>query len=124
MMQHLWVDLFNRYLREWTETYTDWLTNYHNPIHVVLYENLVNDTRKELKNVLHFLNINVSEVYSNYLFICDSQCVLVKLEAYGTLCPRVTLCDFKALYGTITVMDMVWVSTPSDKPTYNSCSAT
>lgn len=62
-IHHRWYYVVDDYLDEWTKLYKDWLTNYHNPLHVVFYENLVNDTRNELQAILDFLNVTVTEVY-------------------------------------------------------------
>ncbi|XP_026318239.1 WSCD family member CG9164-like [Hyposmocoma kahamanoa] len=56
-----WSSRVTFHLQEWTKLYTDWLTNYQGPILVVFYENLINDTRNELKSILDFLNVTVSE---------------------------------------------------------------
>lgn len=58
-----WSSRVTFHLQEWTKLYTDWLTNYQGPILVVFYENLINDTRNELKRILNFLNVTVSEVH-------------------------------------------------------------
>ncbi|XP_026318171.1 WSCD family member CG9164-like [Hyposmocoma kahamanoa] len=55
-----WSHLVTLLLKEWTKLYTDWLTKYHRPMHVVFYENLIEDTRNELQAILDFLNVTVS----------------------------------------------------------------
>ncbi|KAG7303723.1 hypothetical protein JYU34_012282 [Plutella xylostella] len=46
---------------EWGNFHVRWLTQYPRPVHVVLYDELVDDTRSTLAGVLAFLNETVSE---------------------------------------------------------------
>ncbi|XP_026318227.1 WSCD family member AAEL009094-like [Hyposmocoma kahamanoa] len=55
-----WSRVVNCFIIAWTALYTEWLTKYHGPMHVVFYENLVEDTRNELQAILDFLNVTVS----------------------------------------------------------------
>lgn len=45
----------------WKQTNLDWLYNFTGPTHVIFYEQLVDNLENNLKSMLKFLDISISE---------------------------------------------------------------
>ena len=56
-----WVEFVERYLDRWKERTINWvLMNKRHPVHVVSYEDLQNDTVREVEKILDFLHFPYS----------------------------------------------------------------
>ena len=62
-----WKSFVYNGIINWTNTNIYWIDNFPNPTtkHVIFYENLVNDTEHELKKILRFLDVDVTESQMN-----------------------------------------------------------
>ncbi|XP_053617699.1 WSCD family member CG9164 isoform X2 [Plodia interpunctella] len=56
-----WAAHVYQQLRDWEGLHYKWLSQFPGAIHIVFYEVLVRETRKELNKILQFLNYTVSE---------------------------------------------------------------
>ncbi|CAF4886530.1 unnamed protein product [Pieris macdunnoughi] len=56
-----WTSYVDTEVMTWESTHRLWLTRFSGPLHIVLYERLVIDTRSTLISVLDFLNQSVTE---------------------------------------------------------------
>lgn len=55
-------DLFlHKYMNSWRLRLRNWVTDSMQPVHVVRYEDLINDTVKKVGRMLDFLNINYNK---------------------------------------------------------------
>ncbi|XP_022122826.1 WSCD family member AGAP003962 [Pieris rapae] len=67
-----WTSYVSTKVMAWESTHRLWLTRFSGPLHIVLYERLVIDTRRTLHSVLDFLNQSVTEE--------DMNCALANKE--------------------------------------------
>ncbi|XP_045518263.1 WSCD family member AGAP003962 [Pieris brassicae] len=67
-----WTSYVSMEVMTWESTHRLWLTRFTGPLHIVLYERLVIDTRSTLHSVLDFLNQSVTEE--------DMNCALANKE--------------------------------------------
>lgn len=56
-----WQQFVADKLSAWRQTNLDWLHNFTGPMHVVFYDQLIEDVATHLQDLLHFLRLNVSE---------------------------------------------------------------
>lgn len=56
-----WTHFVEDKARVWRQTNLDWIYNFTGPHHIIFYENLVQNLEPELRGVLRFLNVPVSE---------------------------------------------------------------
>ena len=61
--QHFTYDLDDiaRYYKDYTKIMNFWNSYFPNSIHTVLYENVINDPKKEISSMLEFLNLEFQE---------------------------------------------------------------
>ena len=56
-----WNSFFEEYLEQWIERLSNWVfDNHSHPVHVVSYEDLENDTVREVEKILDFLHFQYS----------------------------------------------------------------
>jgi hypothetical protein len=56
-----WQQFVADKLSAWRQTNLDWLHNFTGPMHVIFYDQLLEDVAIHLQDLLHFLKLNVSE---------------------------------------------------------------
>jgi hypothetical protein len=56
-----WQQFVADKLSAWRQTNLDWLHNFTGPMHVMFYDQLLEDVTVHLQDLLHFLKFNVSE---------------------------------------------------------------
>jgi hypothetical protein len=56
-----WQQFVADKLSAWRQTNLDWLHNFTGPMHIMFYDQLLEDVATHLQDLLHFLKLNVSE---------------------------------------------------------------
>ena len=56
-----WQQFVSDKLSAWRHTNLDWLHNFTGPMHIMFYDKLLEDVNTQLRALLRFLKINISE---------------------------------------------------------------
>jgi len=56
-----WTTFVDEQILKWKKTNLDWVYNFTNPLHIVFYDDLVNDLEPNLREIVNFIGLNVTE---------------------------------------------------------------